>query len=315
MTHQEKKDLVINYLESDKEDIEYWYHLYPFSTENLTGFLTEDKLQDKKVLLTGSSADQLITAQLYGAKEITCFDLNPLVEYLYDLKMAAIKTLPLDEFLDFFYYRNRNLDAFSMDKYHKIRTELSDDTKDFWDNLYQRYHEIYFRDKLFFSSEEELDREKYKNYLPYLMKENYQILRNKTNLSKVSFIETNVLDLDKILTESYDLIYFSNIFSRIEMLSFYNDSYIKNLYKFMKGILEHVNENGVVMLDYLYSYNKKDFFDFSKKYAHHIQFPVRMFKCQSQMTYQEVDSVVEFSASKKDTMVCYTKKKQKDLSS
>ena len=51
----------------------------------------------KDVLLTGSSADQLIVAQLYGAKSITCFDINPFVQYVYELKMAAIKSLDVDE--------------------------------------------------------------------------------------------------------------------------------------------------------------------------------------------------------------------------
>lgn len=306
-----KKELVINYLNDHNDDnFDYWNHLYSFSTENLSGYFSEDLFKNKKVLLTGSSADQLLVAQLYGAERITNYDLNPYVKYLYELKLAAIKSLDCDSYLSFFCLEeNFNLDVFSLKTYSLIRKYLVGETLDFWDSLFIKYDSFDIRNELFFVSDELESRDKYLEYLPYLNEDNYNKLKKKTDYVDVEFIETNVLDLRKCLNDNYDLIYFSNIFSRIEIMDFYDKGYIRKLYDFMFDILEHTRDDGIVLLNYLYNCEVSDIYDINNKYLHHIRFPIKAFKCKDDLIYFEVPTICCYGSCKKDTMIGYKKRR------
>lgn len=311
MTYQEKKTLAITYISNtldQNKKYSCFYQIYPFSTENLSGYFDEDLLKNKKVLLTGSSADQIITAQLFNAKKITCYDLNPFVEFMYDLKIAAIKELFRDEFINYFYYYNQNETSFDYKIYKRIRKSLTGESLDFWDTLYGSFSALEIRKKLFASKDEENNPELYKELIPYLSEENYYKLNEKSNFVKVGFIESNVLDVTEKLNDSYDTIYFSNIFSRLEMLNFYNKQYIRNLYNFMNRILSHTNLNGNIILDYFYGARKKEFFSVDQKWTHHIRFPIKCFHCEQNISYKEVSSVAYDESAKVDTVLIYTKK-------
>jgi len=317
MNHNEKKALIVNYLkESNSNKFTYWNHLYSFSTENLTDYFTKELFTNKKVLLTGSSADQILTAQLYKAKSITNFDLNPFVKYLYDLKLAGIKELELNEFLDFFSFNYDTFDyntsnSFSLNKYILIRKSLTGDSLDFWDHLFKNFDSFILRTKLFFIDDEERDKNKYKEYLPYLSQENYNKLKKSNDLIQVEFIETDILKLGEVLTKKYDLIYFSNIFNRLEIIDFYNSKkYIKNLYKFLTQILKHTEDNGIILLNYLYNHSLNELFDSQNKYTHHIRFPIKIFKCQDNMLYLETKTVCPYHECKTDIIIGYQKKKK-----
>lgn len=313
MNHIEKKNLAINYLKDiNSKEFNYWNHLYCFSTENLTDYFNEELLKNKKVLITGSSADQIIISQLYEAKTITHYDLNPYVKYLYDLKIAAIKSLTLDEYLDFFCFEEGyNYNSFSLEKYILIRKNLEEDSLDFWDSLFKEFPSYEIRNNLFFIYDEEKNKNNYKNFLPYLTKENYNKLKKMNNFTKVEFIETNILNLNKNLNNKYDLIYFSNIFSRFEMSDFHNKRYIKNLYELINQTLKHTEEDGIILLNYLYNCQTKDIYNFDIKYLNYIRFPIKMFNCQNNMIYFEVPTICSYGECPKDTVIGYQKKKTK----
>lgn len=314
MNHTDKKNLAINYIEDNNfKDFNYWNHLYCFSTENLSGYFNEFLLKDKNILITGSSADQMIISKLYGAKSITHYDLNPYVKYLYELKIAAIKALEINEYLDFFCFeRGNNYNSFSLEKYILIRKYLTADTLDFWDSLFKKFSPFEIRNDLFFIFDEEKDKNKYKEYLPYLTKENYNKIKNMDNLTEVEYIETNILNLNETLTKQYDLIYFSNIFSRYEMNDFhYNRKYIRNLYDFIQQVLNHTEDEGIIILNYLYNCEINHIYDANIKYLNYIRFPIKMFNCKNNMLFFEVPTICNYGEYPKDTIVGYQKKKQK----
>ena len=312
MTHEDKLSLAINYIKNQSKDFKYWYHLYPFSTENLTDFFKKDIIYHKNVLLTGSSADQILTAQLLEASKITNFDLNPITEYLYELKKAAIKELDCDNYLSYFYYNyNQNPNSFSQEMYHIIKNSLHGKYLEFWNTLYEKFNPTEIRTNLFFLQEEEKNMYNYKKYLPYLKGENYEKLRAIIDKVKIDYIETDLLNLAEKLNSSYDLIYLSNIFSRVEMIDFFNiNHYIKNLYYFMMELLEYTKEDGIIILDYLYGYKKYEIYDQTKKYTHHIRFPIKTFKCYDNILLEEVSTVSQDQNSKVDTVISYRKIKK-----
>ncbi len=98
--------------------------IYPFATENVSGYIGEFKLKDKSLLTVGSSGDQAINAVLRNCKDITLYDIAPESLYYYYLKCAGLICLNKDEFLEFFrrrdYTRNAhdNPNAFNIESYN-----------------------------------------------------------------------------------------------------------------------------------------------------------------------------------------------------
>ena len=308
MTYQEKIDLALSYLNNKEKENDFrpiFSRIFPFSTENLTGFFNAELLQDKKVLITGSSADQIITSQLFNAKKITHFDINPFVEFMYDLKMGAIKELDDYEFLNYFYYNTENSETFRYKLYERIRKQLVGESLEFWDTLYNNFSPIKIRRRLFILNNEE-EKNKYKIILPYMFLENYKLLKEK-ELIPVEFIQCDILNLAQHLNDKYDIIYFSNIFGRQEMYHFYEYDYINNLTKFMTGILDHTKINGKVLLNYFYDLKQEDFYDEKNEMIYsNIRYPIELFNCEDNISYKEITGIED---DYKDTILIYTKKK------
>ena len=76
--------------------------MYAMTTENISGFLNKHDLKDKKVLTVAGSGDQRYNAYLRGARDVTCFDVNPMADLNLRLKETAMKELEWSDFLKFF---------------------------------------------------------------------------------------------------------------------------------------------------------------------------------------------------------------------
>ena len=79
--------------------------IYPFTTENIAGYINKFDLNNKSLLTLGSSSDQAINAIMSGCKDISIIDICPFTKFYFYLKKAAILSLNYDEFLSFFCYR------------------------------------------------------------------------------------------------------------------------------------------------------------------------------------------------------------------
>ena len=66
--------------------------LYKFTTENISGYISEFNFAGKSVLTVGSSGDQVINANMFGCNNITVVDLSGLAEYFFNLKKASLIT-------------------------------------------------------------------------------------------------------------------------------------------------------------------------------------------------------------------------------
>ena len=59
--------------------ISYPFHtfdkMYPFTTENISGYIDNFDLEGKSLLTVGSSCDQIYNASLKGCKDITILDI------------------------------------------------------------------------------------------------------------------------------------------------------------------------------------------------------------------------------------------------
>ena len=135
-----------------------FYKIYPFTTENINGYIDNFSLEGKSLLTVGSSCDQLLNAILKGSVDITLLDICPYVKYYYYLKVVSLLHLTRTEFLEFFRYIDfpelylYNQNVFKREIFEKIKMDLrilDYESYLFWDELFQVYGSIGLRKKLF----------------------------------------------------------------------------------------------------------------------------------------------------------------------
>ena len=89
MKHEEIDILLenlINYFEQNdtntsKYNLPLFHMLYLFSNEELNKYFPKIIRKNASVLTVGSSGDQILYSLLYGAKDVTCFDVNPFTKF------------------------------------------------------------------------------------------------------------------------------------------------------------------------------------------------------------------------------------------
>ena len=100
--------------------MERFNKVYPFTTENIAGYMDMD-LTGKKIITVTGSGDHIINAILKGCNDITTFDINPLTKEFMELKLEKIKELSLDEYLE--YFSNLDKDKYNY-KYFDIQNKI-----------------------------------------------------------------------------------------------------------------------------------------------------------------------------------------------
>lgn len=311
MEYSEILDLAIQRCERTyKYDYNFFYKIYPFTTENISGYINNFDFNNKSLLTVGSSCDQILNAILLGCKDISLVDINPFCKFYYYLKVAAIIGLDYDEFLLFFRYIdypkvfNNNIDAFNINLFNRIKDTLriiDFQSYMFWDDLFQMFSPLYVR-QIMFSNDE------YRNSMlarcnPYLCNTNtYMILRNKIKKINPKFINGNIDTIN--LDRCYDNIWLSNI-----LTDWYSTKSIKEIFLRYEKLL---NNNGKILISYLYDttintkyidkwadiYNLEEIFNIFNKYDLKL------------LTFVGVDGLKwQDDDYKKDSILMYTKKK------
>lgn len=221
--------------------------LYPFATENISGYIDKFDLKGKSLLTVGSSGDQVINAGLKGAKDITFLDINPFIKYYYYLKVAGILSLNIEEFYLFFCYYNypmrytKNDNAFSRNLFCKLSRTLYDldpESFQFWDRLFKNHEPSEVRRHLFCDDEEE--RRVIEKCNPYLSKHSYNEIREMIKDTHITFISQNILSAN--VNGLFDNIWLSNVSMR------FSPDMILDMFNRMYPLL---NENGQLLF-YVY---------------------------------------------------------------
>ena len=223
--------------------------IYPFTTENIKGYLDLLDIENKDVLTVGASADHILNLLLRNPKSIDYFDINPFTSYYVDLKITSKNYLKRKDYFKYFcniYPNSYNEDKFNINLYDKFRNNLENDSKIFWDSLYSYYDGIKIRDSKLFSKDEY-------NYKILNSINNYLSKANYSKLSKIEkkehiFYESDLSNLKDKLDKKYDLIMLSNI-----------GQYYYNEFDEFKNIIfnleEKLKDNGIILICYLYDIN------------------------------------------------------------
>ncbi len=227
--------------------------IYPFATENISGYFSQLNFKKKSVLTVCASGDHIINSILLGARSVDTFDVNPLTIYYYHLKRAAISALTYEEFFDFFCYIGYptifeyNSNAFNHQLYQKISSYLDGEVKTFWDTLFKNNEYNQIRTSYLFSDDES-NHTIVKRINLYSQKQNYYYLRRIINKIPVYFRHSNIKDLSN--DNNYDLILLSNISNYLKYM--YEQEHLENYKKLITNLQKSLNVNGQICIAYLY---------------------------------------------------------------
>lgn len=186
--------------------MEKFNSIYPFTTENIAGYMKKLDLVNKKVITVTASGDHILNLILKGCKDITAYDINPLAQKYAKLKLAGMKQLDYKDFLKVFLYETSDTL-----KYEIIKSlELEQDVSDYWITELKRHNNngLELRKSILFNTKYFNPASKIKHNL-YLDEENYQKTREKLSSININYINTDIKDLK--LSSSYDYMFLSNI--------------------------------------------------------------------------------------------------------
>lgn len=225
--------------------------IYPFTTENIAGYIDYFDLKNKSLLTVGSSLDQALNAILCDCQDVTVLDLNPHTKYYYYLKIAALLELDRKQFLEYLRYKDYpkvfkdNRDVFKIEVFNKLKNTLrllDYESYLYWDEIFQCYNHFKIRIRLFKQDENRtytiIDCNKYLQ-----SDEQYQALRNKVKKYIPKFITADICDIE--LKREYDNIWLSNICQYIT-----EEEKICSLFERTSNAL---TSNGKLLFSYLYN--------------------------------------------------------------
>ena len=216
--------------------------IYPFTSENIAGYMKDLDLTSKKVITVTGSTDHILNAILQGATEITTFDINPLTKPYMDLKISALKNLSYGDFIKLLLFEsNMNLD------YSIISSlDMSDESKMFWLEQLSKYNNsgIELRNSSLFNTKYFNPNSKLWQNL-YLEKNKYNLLKQQLKDTNITFINTSIKDLK--VDEHFDYMFLSNI---SDYLSLMYD--IDTLKQYRDLLIEFQKKIDIIYFAYLY---------------------------------------------------------------
>lgn len=263
--------LVEGYCADNKFD-----RIYPFTTENISGYIDYFDLKDKSLLTVGSSSDQAINAIYRDVKEVTVIDRNPFIKYYFFLKLAALNTLSRSDFFDFFKYYDHpkvfkhNENVFNKEVFNKIKVELRKlDYLSylFWNELFSSYSSKDIKTHLFDAEEERTDVLTYLNL--YLKDDDsYKKTREKLYNKIPEFVNDNIMYSTH--NKTYDYIWLSNI-------ALYYGEYEDYLHM-TSEMFKRLNEGGLLQMTYLYGVRENYIPDKDDHNIYHIKDMLKLLK-------------------------------------
>lgn len=233
--------------EKNKRDFfEEYDRIYPFTTESLTSYIKD--VDNKEILCIGSSGDHAIESYYQGASSVDTFDINKLTNYYQELKLIALQMLEYDEFFDFFSNRRLKDGKVSISILNKLRDRLSKDTYDLFYYIidYYGFNCGLLANRLFYEKPIQVDMQERTSYPDA---DKYYDVQKKLQDKEIRFINCGLKELARRLDKLYDVIYLSNVTSYLLN--------IEDTVNYIKGLLDHLYENGKLYFAYFYGDDKQ----------------------------------------------------------
>lgn len=214
--------------------------IYRATNENISKYQEYLKNRENTLSII-ASGNQILNSIYEGNKNITGFDISTFPKYYLELQIASLNTLKLKDFLNFI-YGDISDEEFD-DIYSSIHPILEEDSKVFWDSLFNFFDYSEVVNSTLFSKEVVHPKSVVEKNIYLQSEENYQKLKDNIKKANLKYITGNIFNLTKELDEEYDFINLSSII-------YYNQL---NEYKTMLEALP-LMDNGEA-LTYLYKTN------------------------------------------------------------
>ena len=284
--------------------------LYSMTTENISDFINQYDLKNKRVLTVAGSGDQRLNCLLRGASEVICFDVNPLAELQLRLKNTAIKELSHEDFLKFFGVRKakankNNSNMLDKEIYSKLRGYLDEDVSLFYDFVIRKFRANPVG-KVYTDFESDYSYKRMKKVSNYVSKDNYMRMPEIIDGREINFLNANVFDLpDMLYGEKFDMILLSNISDYIHY--FYGNDHMVMYKEIIDRLVDNLYDGGIIQVGYIYT---EDEYRKGKRYDDYSKFHIEQSRNKVFPSDEyPIQSVVGFYGKKTyDRIVTYQKK-------
>ena len=198
------------YIDNDRRNYTNTSAIYRCTNEMINCKEYINILKNKKRILSViASGDQIINSILLGSNDIVGYDISRFPKYYLYLKIAGIKKLEKEEFLNYFvgsYYKS----LMNTDTYDKLRDELPDKCRIFWDGLYDAFEPYDINESLLLCNEP-FSKEILTIRNLYLQDDNYRKTRIKLDNINLTLYDNNIFKLINCNIGKFDLINLSSI--------------------------------------------------------------------------------------------------------
>ena len=280
--------------------------LYPFTTENIAGYINNFNLSNGTLLTVGSSGDQIINASLFDCQNVTCLDICPYTKFYIYLKISCLLELSKNEFLEFLSYKYKtfsdNKFALNYAIYKKIISTLrllDYESYLFWDELFSNFKGLNIREELFSSDENKIDVIVGCN--PYLQSDIlYDETKAKIKKTKLEFITDDIFKVK--MDKQFDSIWLSNIGTCISR------HFLKTM---IDNVSKNLNNNGLLLISYLYKTIRNTPYqqDWSPIYNLEKTFEILQEYNPQLLSFVGVDGIKFNDSTIKDSILVYRKSK------
>lgn len=221
--------------------------LYNFATEDIASYITSFN-SIENYLTVCASGDQVINAIIYGAKNIDTFDINFLSKHALILKLSSIKCLNSNDIVKLFTTYDPKL-------LEKVISNTDIMVQQFWESIFKEYRTDIVGE---FFGEYKIPENTIYDINPYLIPNNLEQLKSLLDSININFIESDLYSLPKFLKNKYDAINLSNIYEYLNFDTQVNFENAKQFYDFItQQLVPYLNNNGTILLCYLYAFSKK----------------------------------------------------------
>ena len=214
-----------------------YFPIYVNTNEPLSSYYQSFPIMNHRVLTVTASGDHILQAVSMGAKEIDAFDKNRLAIYMSKLKIAALKVLTREEFINFFYYVVNPDTFFSIDLYEKIREYLDADTQLFWDTLYEKGDLVNTIINRFFVSNIIDD-----SYNSYQSEDMYYKTNEALDSVRINYRVVDLNNLPDVLVtgKRYGAMFLSNIYDHLK------PDEVQKFPQVIEDLSKHLSDDGLI---------------------------------------------------------------------
>lgn len=200
----------------------------------------------EKSLWIGGSGQQAINGILFGSRDVTIIDKNPLALLFTEFNIASIEALTREEYRQFFY---QNLYENGLPIIRQTKPFLQQETYFFWENLFNNYPKSEIMNGLFIENFADIENSCLEKIIlnknPYLNPKFFNYLKRVMQKTNILYQETDLLNVNLSREKPFDKVYLSNVFQELPLtLEEYQEFLEENIFPF-------VSEKGDVMAGYL----------------------------------------------------------------